>query len=499
MAETIVPFGQLLADESAYRNPGLIRVVNAIPRNNSFGPFRQLSAVTNALESRVLGAVSVRDVDDNVYIYAGVAAKLYEAAANSFADQSKVGGYSTAEGDNWELAVFGPSKKVIATNYTDPVQSIAIGGGSAGAFADMITSTSTPKAKHLGIIGPFVVLGFTNDATDGVLSNRVWWSGIRDETDFDPDSATQCDFDDLAAGGTVQRIIGGTEYGLIFQQQMVRTMRYVGGGTIFDLQPLNFAPGTPIPNSVISYKGQVFYISDAGFMALNGTQVDTLGDGRVDRSFWNQFDPNNRRYLSAAIDPINKIVAWAFPGAGATTLPNKIFMCKYDEKKWAEAEIDIEFLLATETQGYTLEGLDALGTDIDDSGVFSESFDSDLYKGGAFRFGAFDQLHQLGFFNGSIMTATFDTGDFSPWEGYRWRLPGVRPLVDGGGVRVSVASRERLQDSVNYGVSSTLNANGICPLNSEGRYQRLRISLSASISWEHASGIAFTPVKRGMR
>ena len=124
----------------------------------------------------------------------------------------------------------------------------------------MITSTLTPKAKRVGIIGRFVVLGFTNDATDGEKTNRVWWSGIEDETDFDPSAATQCDFEDLASGGVVQKIIGGNEYGLIFQNNMVRTMRYTGPGPIFELMPLNYAPGTPIPNSVIAQGKCLLYL-----------------------------------------------------------------------------------------------------------------------------------------------------------------------------------------------------------------------------------------------
>ena len=499
MPELTMPFGQLMADDPAFRNAGVTRAVNLVPREKSFGPLRMLSPISDALDSRCLGAISARDASDNVYVYAGDASKLYESVNNAFTDESKGGGYSTAVTDSWEFAVFETSRKVIATNYTDAVQSITIGGGSGGAFADMITSTNTPKAKHLGIVGPFVVLAYTNDSTDGERPNRVWWSAIRDEADFDPDSATQCDYDDLASGGTCQKVIGGTEYGLIFQQQMVRTMRYVGGGTIFDLLPLNFAPGTSIPNGVIAYKGNVFYIADSGFVALRGTQVQHIGTQRVDRFFLDQFDPQNRRYLSAGIDPVNKIVAWAFPGEGSSDLPNRLLMCHYDTLKWTEAEIDTELLISTETQGYTLDALDAIGTDIDDASVFDESLDSEKWKGGAFRFGAFDQLHRLNFFNGPTLGATIETGDLQPVSGLRWQIDGVFPLVDGGDIRVSVASRERLQDAVSYGQTAEMNVNGMCPLRAEGRYQRLRVSLSSSTCWSHAQGLTIPWTERGMR
>ena len=497
MPDLTVPFGQLLEDDPAFQSPGVTRAVNVIPRSESFGPVKQLVPITNALTARARGAISARDSSDNVFVYAGDETKLYESVNNSFTDESKGGGYSTADSDNWEFAQWTANNKIIATNFTDPVQSITIGGGASGAFADMITSTNKPKAKHIGIVNRFVVLGFTNDTTDGEKPNRVWWSAIDGETDFDPDAATQSDFEDLATGGIVQRVIGGTEYGLIFQQNMVRTMRYVGEGVIFELLPLNFAPGTPIPGSVVAYKGNVFYIAEDGFMRLSGTTVDHLGDRRVDRAFWNSFDPGNKRFVSAAVDPLNKIVAWAFPGEGATDLPNKILYCKYDEKKWAEADIETEMLLSTETQGFTLDGLDALGSDIDDASVFDESLDSDKWKGGAFRFAAFDRDHKMNFFTGSPLTAIVESADLQPAPGQRWQASGIEVYVDGGNARASVAVKDRLTDGISYDVGSEMNAQGVCPIRTEGRFQRVRISLSGS--WSHLQGMNIPYILRGAR
>ncbi len=501
MPEVAVHFGQLHADEPTFRNPGVIRALNVIPRANSFGPMRALTTISaNALADRPLGSISARDAAGNTFVYVGTAAVLYENVNNTFTDESIAGGYSTAADDVWEFVVWNANNRIIATNYGNEVQSMVIGGGAAGAFANMITSTNTPRGKHVGIVGRFVVLGFTNDETDGERPSRVWWSGINDEADFTPSAATQCDFEDLASGGVVQKIVGGTEYGLIFQRDQVRTMRYVGPGNIFDVLPLNFAPGTPIPNSVIAYKGNVFYIAEDGFMALRGTEVQHIGTSRVDRFFWDQFDILDRRFISAAVDPVNKLVAWAFPGAGASSnLPNRILMCKYDELKWAEAQIDTSLLLATETQGYTLDSLDTVGTDIDNATIFDESLDSDKWRGGAFRFAAFNQTNSLSFFTGATLGATIETGDMMPEEGRNWQINGVRVAVDGGDARAAVAKRSRLTDAVTYGPTSDMNVNGFCPLRSDGRYQRIRLSLSSSTSWSHVQGLSVDYVLRGLR
>ena len=231
-----VDFGDWAPDLPEFANPGALVCNNVLPAAQSYFPAREtVNVSTNALDSTCLGAVTARDSDNNVYVYAGDSAKLYELLDNAFVDESKGGGYSTGAEDVWEFAVWDREQKVIATNFTDPVQGIDIGGGATGTFADLITSTNKPKAKHVAVVRNFLVLGHTDDTTDGVRSQRVWWSGIGDETDFDPDATTQSDFSDLDTGGWVQRIIGGAEYGVIFQEKQIRRMEYEGSPIIFDL------------------------------------------------------------------------------------------------------------------------------------------------------------------------------------------------------------------------------------------------------------------------
>jgi hypothetical protein len=491
MAEVLLPFGDLQPDYAPLGSPGLVTARNLTPRKGSYGPFHDLSTISGAISARALGSVSGRDKNNDTWVYCGDESKLYELTHDTWADQSKSGGYATGANDNWEFALWNNSSKIIATNYANPVQSLDIGGGASGAFADMITSpaSNAPKAKHIGIVHRFVVLGWISDA-DGETSNRIRWSAIADEADFSPSATTQSDYEDLPTGGVVRKIVGGAEYGLIFQNAMVRAMRYVGAGPVFEISPVNYAPGTPIPNSVISHKGLVFYLSEDGFQGISGVNVQPLGDGRVDRYFWGQFDVTNRRYVSSAIDPINKVVAWAFPGSGNTGgLPNRILMCKWDEMRWTEVEIDTEHLMRSETQGYTLETLDNVGTDIDNSTVFDESFDSDKWKGGQFRFAAFNQAHQLCHFTGANLAATIETSDLQLMPGARSQINGVAPIVDGGFASVSVSARQRLRDTVSYRAASAMNATGVCPVRGAGMYHRIRVSLSSSTSWSHVEGL----------
>ena len=54
---------------------------------------------------------------------------------------------------------------------------------------------------------------------------------------MDPDAQTQSDSEDRPDAGWVQRIVGGVEYGLVFQQTAVTRMTYPGLPAVFAPRP----------------------------------------------------------------------------------------------------------------------------------------------------------------------------------------------------------------------------------------------------------------------
>lgn len=494
----ILPFGDWYPDLPDYENPGAIAATNVIPRTASYAPFKGLTAQTNALTGVCRGAAAFLDSASNVYIYAGDDSTLYESVNFTFTDESKAGGYTVPADNQWEFAQF--DTRVVATNGGDDIQSLTIGGGAAGAFADLITSTNKPKARHLDTVWRFLVLGNTNDTTDGVKTNRVWWSGIADATTFDPSATTQSDFEDLKEGGAVTRIVGGADYGLVFQERLITRMVYVGSPRIFDFQPVDRRRGTPISGSVVGHGRNVFYVSEEGFFLFDGLESRPIGDGRVDITFWNQFDITNKRQVFAAIDPTNKLYAIAFPGTGATGgRPNKLYLCYWPKNRWAEVDISVDVLLKGFTQGFTLDSLDTLGTDIDNATIFDESFDSDKWKGGKFRFAAFDTDNKLAFFIGSNLAATIDTTEKQLFSGRRSLVTSLRPLVDGGTITCQIGGRDLLTASNSFDTTASVNTIGECSVRNSNRYHRVRTSIAAGGTWTHAQGVAVTASPQGRK
>jgi hypothetical protein len=82
-----------------------------------------------------------------------------------------------------------------------------------------------------------------------------------------------------------------------------------------------------------------------------------------------------------------------------------------------------------------------------------------------------------------------DTSETQPVPGYRARLKRVKPITDGGTPSIAPITRNRMQDGAVVGTAVAMNANGDCPLNAEGRFHRLRLTMPGNTSFTHISGV----------
>ena len=487
-----IEFGGWMPDRAAFGNPGMIEALNVIPIKDGFGPLANFgTAKSSALTARCQGMFYAIDVNGTVYLFAGDATKLYQLGlgTTTWSDVSKSGGYTTAADSRWEFARFGTST-IMATNFDDAVQSMTIGGT---IMADMITSTRKPKARHIAATRDFTVLGNTFDTTDGNRPSRVWWSGIADNVDFTPAASTQSDFQDLTEGGWIQALAGNVEYFLIVQERRISRATYVGSPLVFDIQVIDYEHGTPLPGSVISLGRRTWFISEQGFMESDGLNVVPIGHEQVDKDFWDNFDVTYRSLVSAAIDPVNKVVFWSFATTG-NTIPNKLFMFNYVERTWSNADVTIDIIGSVANQGLSLDELDTITTDLD---ALPFSLDSRAWTGGTSRLGAFKTDDKLYHFNGTNLAATLETGERQLFQGRVALVKSVRPLVDGGTLTAAVAGRALQTATATFGSAASINALGECPLTNTARFHRFRVSVAAGGTWNKAQGVQVRAVPKG--
>lgn len=484
----MIPFGEWLPDLPDYENPGVTVARNVVSGIlGSYKPLGSLAAISDALDNRAQGAGAAEDDANAFYFFAGDVAKLYSLASGVFADVSKVATtYTTPATGGWEFQQWGNT--IIATNFTEDVQVITLGGAN---FADL--AGSPPKAKHIAIVGDFVVLG--NLDTGSPLPRRLHWSPFNDPTaSWTPNPTTQAGRQDFPDGGAISRIIGG-EYGTVFQENAIRRMTYVGFPFIFQFDKIEKNRGTKSPGSVIDIGTDIYYLGQDSFYKFNGSYSVPISANKVSKTFFADFDQDYPDRVTAAIDPINTNIIWSYPGVGNVSgTPNKLIIYNWTAKRWTDAEVITEMITNHVSPGVTLEGLDAVSTDID---ALPASLDSNLWKGGSRLLTAFNSSHILASFTGIPLDATLETAERMFTPGERTFIAGIRPIVEEGTVTVQVAKKGTLEDAFVWSVASSRGVNGECPVRSNGRYHKIRVNISGN--FKYAKGIDITGTKVGKR
>lgn len=485
-----IPFAGLLADLPDLGNPGMTQADNCVWSDGTYKPLLSLSVSGDALTARCQGAFAGRDADGNTVLYAGDATKLYQRAGSSWTDKSGAT-YTTQSIQYWKFRQFG--SLVIATNFADTPQKITIGG--VGTYSDL---TGAPNAYHIGVINNFVVLGNTEDATDGHVPYRVRWSAIGDAEDWPTLGTTdasdkQSDKEDLNSNyGRVQAITDGDQYGLVFQETGITRFTYVGGTAIFEVDTFERARGLYGPFSYAQVGNEVIFLARNGFYRTDGVNVESIGIGSVDSLVLDSIDTNYPERVTTSIDFSNKLIYFSYPDTSATSgTPNKLVIYNYVENKWTTGSETVELVFSSKSLGYTLDELDSVSASIDD---LPASLDSPVWTGGNPLSGGFDTAHKLGSFNGSAKTATLDTSEASLNAGGLAYVDGVRPLVEGGTATVALLTRNLQSDSQTAGSATSLNSRtGLADFRSTARYHAARISIAGGFTNAFGADFVFYP------
>lgn len=495
-------FGEYLPDVAPLENPGLLNCKNVLPTSSGYQPFPGPSALsTNALDARPQGAYSARGQNNTatIYNFFGTVDKLYSFAGNTFTDVSRGGGYATGAEETWEFVSWGYD--VIATNFSDEIQTITLG---SPPFANL--GGTPPKARHIAVIDNFLVVGNTYDAVDGYQPQRVRWAGIGTSTSWTVSATTQADFNDLKNDfGYIQKVVGG-EFGLIFQERGITRMTYIGSPLIFQFDLVESNRGALAANSVIKIGNNVAYLAQDGFFVFDGQQSIPIGDGKIDETFFNDVDISNLDRMSVALYPNENIICWSYVSINATgAIPDTILMYNYSptsKQRWAYAKIDNYLLTNPISTAYTLDGLDAVSTNIDSLPVPPPndiSLDSKYWQGSINVLAIVNTDLDLAALNAAPLPATIETGEAWLEEPQRTFISLIRPHIDkcSGTVTVQIAARNLESENISYGPVSTLNAAGFCPVRANGRFMRAQFNLTGTFN--DAQGfdiITVTPVGR---
>ena len=330
-----------------------------VPRGDGYGPIPSVQLLTQNLPTPCRGYFFGRKTDGTIAVFAGTATDLYLLNNTTFqwvlASQGSVSYTQLATTDNWQFAQFNdlviavqancaPQKIVLSTLATTP-NFINLGG-------------SPPFAASIAVIGFFVVL-------TGLISNqrRAQWSDL-DAPESWSAGVGLSDFQDFPDGGSCLLATGGDAYGMIFQEQSIRSMTYAAGNpAIFQFYRMSTQEALFAKYSVINIGNRVLFCGAGGFKMVLGSQAEPqfIGKERVDRTFFADVDRSNLQLVIGSSDPTSTRVYWSYKSiSGLTGAFDRILIYDFVLDKWTRLNQLGEYIATLAKPGTTLEGLDSV-------------------------------------------------------------------------------------------------------------------------------------------
>lgn len=473
MATTRLSFGEWTPDKPGVMG-NMTDVLNVYPVASGYAPFPGKATFGNAA-SETLTSVFAGRASGTTVLFAASASKLYkfDPATLNFSNVSKVGGYTNAP---FDVVQFGNT--LITANNAEKLQYWTI--GTSAAWDDL--AADAPVAKFVTTVRDFVVTGHQSGNP-----NRVQWSDINNETSWTPSAASQADSQDIPDGGDIVGLTGG-EFGLIFLQNAIHRMSYVGSPLFFQFDNISRGTGCFAQGSIAQYKQVSFFLSDNGFYMCDGQSVTPIGTEKVDRWFFNNLDIQEIDNMSAQVDPERKLVIWNFKNVSGSYYQ---LMYQWELQRWSYANIELTSIGGALTSGVTLEQLDSYGT-LETIGI---SLDSRQWAGGKFFLAGTFGTNVVSV-DGTTLTASLVTGDFQ-LDNQNSVVTLARPIIDNGSATIALASRVMLDDEITYKTAVAASSENRSSQRSAGRFHRIRCVPTGN--WITAVGVDVEIVSQGMR
>jgi hypothetical protein len=478
----LLRFAEYKPDISDYEGSSTKNILNVVPQADGYGPFSSFAGFTQSLPGPCRGGFYALNADGTVSIFAATATKLFQLNNTTYAwvDVSLGGGsYSSLSATaQWQFAQTG--NLVFATQANAVLQVFTI--GTSAAFGNALGSP--PQAAYISVVGQFLVLS-------GLLSQpfRIQWSGL---ASFNASTSwtaglNSSDFNDFPDGGVVRGVAGGDQSGIIFQDQVIRTMAFVQGSPIvFQISKVTQGLGLFAPYSLVQSGGNILFYSGKGFhMIPPGGQPTPIGRERIDTTFFADLDIGNMQLFMAAADPRSTRVYFAYKStSGLAGQYDKLLGYDTLLDRWFPISARGQFLLGLSQSGITLEALDAISGSIDAMTLSLDDYPTSVQP----QLAQFDNTALLGFFSGAKLEAKVQTAEQGT-DFERLDIRGFMPITDAAAVRGSILYRDTQQALPIQGAAVGLSRIGRCDMIRDTRYARFQIDIPAGSPWTYAAGI----------
>jgi hypothetical protein len=148
--------------------------------------------------------------------------------------------------------------------------------------------------------------------------------------------------------------------------------------------------------------------------------------------------------------------------------------------------------------GYSLEQLDNISGSVD---ALTTSFDDPIYKGESFVLGG-SRDQKIQSFTGAILNATITSKEFEIAPMRSSVINSITPYVTAKNpdvqptLSVSVGSRSRQIDDVNFTSAGAITSDNLCNVRSSGRYHRVKVETTGDFRYALGIDVDAKPLGR---
>lgn len=488
MQSVPVKFGKWLPDQPDYENPGLIEANNCYPVSGGYGPYEGPVASSDTTSERVLGAQRFYKNSGDGLIVGGGSTTLFVRDGGGITETTGLNALGNTS--LWRFARF--NDLIIGVSRENDPQYLT-DLNTDTTFSDL--PGTPPRAAVVGVVLEWLVMGDLIDVPEAGGADvpyRVRWGAFNNPTsNWVTDRGEQSDFRDLPRQfGRVTAIVGG-RFGLVFQERAIWRMRYVGAPKVFEFDLVTDETGCVAGSSPVTIGFRTYFLDRSGFFVTNGSDVDRVGDERVNAWFGENVSSSERSLTCGALNWAKRCIVWSFY-TGASDQYDKQIIYSFVTDNWTTSNQTVHFPLPTSNDALTLGDLDALYPG--GLGVMSEFELGNLdWKGGSDAFAIFEASGNGSVFSnmtGPALQADFVTGDRAFMDGRRSLVSGIMPHVEleAGTVETTIRSRARLGGPLTLTGPSVPGADQYCPHKVDSWFHSVRMTLLTGASWDKAQG-----------
>ena len=254
--------------------------------------------------------------------------------------------YNTTVTQNWRVTLL--NGLLVATNGYDVPQMWPLASGVPSTTVPMrglenwgsrTDSGSTDYCKSISAFRTFLV-GLNWQVGGVEYPNLVKWSteatALSAPASWDESDAT-LDAGEYQLTDTPGKIIDGLPYGdsfLIYKEDSIYIMNYVGTPYIFSFKLLSPTIGLLAKNAVAEYEGGHFFIGNSDCYITNGQQVTPLLPNKLRREMFSDLNGDNYEKVFVAADYGRNEMLACYP-SGVSAIPNKALIWNWKDNTFS--------------------------------------------------------------------------------------------------------------------------------------------------------------------